>query len=301
VGVTSSLAVDGAWWTEHRRGQMYVALAALAWSTAGILQRELPVGLGTQVAGRALFAFVALALFVLVLARRGSIASLRPGPAEVGFAAATAVASASFIVALNYTSVAHVLFLQACSPIMAALLAWVVLGEPIARRSWLAMLTALAGVGVMVGVPGGSALANVLSITMAFAFAVAIVIARRHRDVSMAPATCLAQLMILCGAVPFAHPGGVDGRSLVLLILLGAGQIGLGLAFLTIGARLIPAAEIAMITLLEVVLGPLWVWLAISERPSNATLAGGAIVVAAVLLQAAGERQVRGRGLSPPV
>ena len=95
----------------------------------------------------------------------------------------------------------------------------------------------------------------------------------------MAPAACLAQVLILVFAVPFAHPGSVDARNLVLLILLGAGQIGLGLALLSIGARLIPAAEIATITLLEVVLGPLWVWMAVSERPSTATLIGGAIVV----------------------
>jgi len=67
--------------------------------------------------------------------------------------------------------------------------------------------------------------------------------------------------------------------------LLGVTQIGLGLVFLTIGARLIPAAEVALLTLLEIVLGPLWVWLALGERPSAATLAGGAIVLGAVIVQ----------------
>jgi drug/metabolite transporter (DMT)-like permease len=69
------------------------------------------------------------------------------------------------------------------------------------------------------------------------------------------------------------------------LALLGAGQIGVGLILLTIGARLIPAAQVALISLLEVVLGPLWVWLAVGEQPAVATLIGGAIVVAAVVLQ----------------
>jgi drug/metabolite transporter (DMT)-like permease len=96
-------------------------------------------------------------------------------------------------------------------------------------------------------------------------------------------------VLILVCAVPFAHPGSVDLRNLVLLILLGAGQIGLGLALLSVGARLIPAAEIATITLLEVVLGPLWVWLIVSERPSAGILVGGAVVVVGVLLQATGE------------
>ena len=118
------------------------------------------------------------------------------------------------------------------------------------------------------------------------------------RTASLMTPAKLAQVMILVCAVPFAHPGSVDGRNLVLLILLGAGQIGLGLALLSVGARLIPAAEIATITQLEVVLGPLWVWIVVSERPSAATLIGGAIVTAAVLLQAGGERPPA--AVSPP-
>jgi drug/metabolite transporter (DMT)-like permease len=266
-----------------------------------VLQRELDVGLGTQVAGRAFFAGLALATFVLATQRSTLRADLRrSGWPMFGFAAAMALASASFIVALNYTSVAHVLFMQAAAPLMAALLGRVFLGEPVSSRSWAAMLVALAGVGVMVGAPGGGALANALSIVMSLSFATSLIIARRHRDVSMAPATCLGQLLILVFAAPFAEPATVDARNLVLLVLLGAGQIGLGLALLTVGARLIPATEIAMITLLEVVLGPLWVWIAVSERPSNATLLGGAIVVCGVLLQAGGSDPPRRSRVTPP-
>ena len=83
-------------------------------------------------------------------------------------------------------------------------------------------------------------------------------------------------------------------------MLLGGGQIGLGLALLTIGARLIPAAQVGLITLLEVVLGPLWVWLALSERPGTATLAGGAIVIAAIVIQTSGAPASERGGIAPP-
>ena len=282
------MAIDSISRSQHRRGQTYVALAALAWSTAGVLQRELHVGLGTQVAGRAFFAFVALAVFVAAARRREPATPMRgSGWAMLGVSVSTALASGSFIVALNYSTVANVLFLQAAAPMVAALLAWLMLGEPVSRRSWMAMVIALAGVGVMVGAPGnGGILVILLTIVIPLSFAVSIVITRHHRHMSMAPATALAQILILVCAAPFAHPGAVNGRNLVLLILLGAGQIGLGLALLSIGARLIPAAEIATITLLEVVLGPLWVWMAVGERPSTATLVGGAVVIAAVVIQA---------------
>jgi drug/metabolite transporter (DMT)-like permease len=271
----------------RRRGQLLIAAAAVAWSTAGGLQREVSVDTTTQLAGRAFFAFLALAAFVAVRNRRGTIGAFRSmGPAGLGVAVCTAIASGSFIVALNHAAVANVLFLQAVSPIAAALLAWVALGERITARSGLAMAIALAGVGVMVGGPGsGGAVGVGVSLVMTLAFAGSIVITRHRRDVSMAPAICLSQLLVVLVAGPFSQPGTVGKHDLVVLVLLGVGQMGLGLVLFTMGARLIVASEVALITLLEVVLGPFWAWVAVSETPAPSTVLGGAVVVAAVLLQ----------------
>jgi drug/metabolite transporter (DMT)-like permease len=204
----------------------------------------------------------------------------------VAIAVLMAISSGSFIVALNHTSVANVLFMQSLAPILAALLART-LGEPTPRRTWLTMAIALAGVTVMVGGPGRpNTLGLGLSFLVSASFAGILVITRHRRDVSMAPATCLSQALVVLVAGPFASPGSVGARDTLYFVLLGVGQIGLGFVFLTVGARLIPAAEVALITLLEVVLGPLWVWIALSEQPGTATLVGGAIVLIAVALQA---------------
>jgi drug/metabolite transporter (DMT)-like permease len=285
----STLAVAAERIPVRRRGQAYIVLAALAWSTAGLLQRELSVGTATQVAGRAVFA--ALALLVFVAAHdRGWRAFATLGRAELAVAVLTAIASGTFIVALNHATVANVLFMQAVSPIIAAVIAWAVLHEAIGKRTAFATAAAVAGVGVMAGGPGRpGALGLGLSILMTFSFAVALVITRHRRDISMAPAICLSQVIVLVAFAPFAHPGSASLRDLGLMVTLGVTQIGLGLAFMTMGARLIAATEVALISLLEVVLGPLWVWLALSERPSNATFVGGAIVVGAVVLQATNE------------
>src|ERR671926_870138 len=101
----------------------------------------------------------------------------------------------------------------------------------------------------------------------------------------MAPATCLAQAILVAAFLPFASPGEIGGADVLWLATLGIGQIGLGFALLTVGARLIPAAQVGLLTLLEVVLGPVWVWLALDERPSTLTLVGGAIVIIAIVLQ----------------
>ena len=275
---------------QQRRGQIYVALAAVAWSTAGLLQRQLSLDTATQVVGRALFAALALLAYVAVAERGRVLRACRSvGLAGVGFALCLAVASAAFIAALNHTTVARVLFIQAVSPVLAALLARVLLGEPVTRRTAVAMAVALAGVGVMLGAPGsGDALGDGLAVVMAFSFALALVITRHRRDVSMAPATCLSQLLLLVALFPLATPADVGGDDALWLAVMGGTQIGLGLALLAIGARLIPAAQVGLITLLEVVLGPIWVWIALSEQPDTATLVGGAIVIGAIVVQSLG-------------
>jgi len=272
---------------DRRRGQLFVALAAVAWSTAGVMQRELSVDTATQLAGRAFFAFFALLAFVALLNRGRPVAAFRSmGSAGLAVAVCTAFASGFFIVALNYANVANVLFMQAVAPIAAGLLAWIALGESISRRSWVAMVIAVLGVALMVGGPGSGGVVGVgSSVVMTLAFAVGIVITRHRRDVSMAPAICLSQLLVVLAVAPFASFGSVSEHDLAFLVLLGVAQMGLGLAFLTIGARLIPAAEIALITLLEVVLAPLWVWIAISERPAPTAILGGVVVILAAVLQ----------------
>ncbi|HSC91992.1 MAG TPA: DMT family transporter [Gaiellaceae bacterium] len=273
-----------------REGRLAILLAALAWSTAGLGQRGLDASAVTQVAGRAFFAAIALFVLVVAMERRATVrAFLGMGRSGLAMTVFLGISSGAFLLALNHTSVANVLFMQAAAPMMAALLGWVLISEPVDARTWLALLLAGAGVVVMAA---GSLDAGVgavgLPLLMTVSFAAVIVIARHRRDVSMMPATCASQVLVVAVCAPFVSLGSVTGSDWAILAALGVGQMGLGLAFLTIGARLIPPAQVALISLLEVVLGPLWVWLAYGERPSAATLVGGAVVVAAVLVQAVG-------------
>jgi drug/metabolite transporter (DMT)-like permease len=282
-----TVAIDA---RSQRRGQIYVALAAVAWSTAGVLQRQLTLDTATQVSGRAVFAGAALLAYIAVV-ERGRVADAfrSVGLAGVAVAICIATASGSFIAALNHTSVARVLFILAAAPVLAALLARLMLGEPITRRTVVALGVAAVGVTVMLGAPGeGSLAGDGLSFLAALAFALSIVITRRRHDVSMAPATCLSQAILVAVFLPFASPGEIAGDDVAWLAALGIGQVGLGLMLFTVGARLIPAAQVGLITLLEVVLGPLWVWIALDEQPSTLTLVGGAIVVVAIVIQTRG-------------
>jgi len=233
---------------------------------------------------------VALAAFVAVKERSRTITVFRSmGVAGLGVAVCTAFASGLFIVALNHATVANVLFMQAVSPIAAALLAWIALGESVTARAGVAMAVAVVGVGLMVGGPGSGGLLGVgAAAGMTLSYSVAIVITRHRRDISMTPAICLSQLLLVLVVAPLAAPASIGQHDLVFLVLLGVGQMGLGLVLFAMGARLIVASEIALITLLEVVLGPFWAWVAVSEKPALTTVVGGAVVVAAVLLQTTG-------------
>jgi drug/metabolite transporter (DMT)-like permease len=148
------------------------------------------------------------------------------------------------------------------------------------------MVVALAGLTLMLGAPGeGSLAGDGLSFLAALAFALVIVITRWRHDVSMVPAACVSQAILVAAFLPFASPGEIGTGDALWLAALGIGQIGVGFVLFTVGARLIPAAQAGLITLLEVVLGPVWVWVALDERPSTLTLVGGAIVIAGIVIQ----------------
>jgi drug/metabolite transporter (DMT)-like permease len=297
------VALEGS--RRQRRGQIYVALAAVAWSTAGVLQRQLTLDTPTQVFGRAAFAGAALLVYIALVERGRVVEAFRSvGLAGVAVAVCVATASGSFIAALNHTSVARVLFILAVAPVLAALLARVTLGESITRRTVVAMAVALVGLALMLGAPGeGSLAGDGLAFLTALAFALVIVITRWRHDVSMTPATCLSQAILIVVFLPFASTGEIGGGDLVWLAALGIGQIGLGFVLFTAGARLIPAAQAGLITLLEIVLGPVWVWLALDERPNTLTLVGGAIVIVAIVIQTRGSppaETAEERGLPAP-
>jgi drug/metabolite transporter (DMT)-like permease len=275
----------------RRRGQFLVTFAAIAWSVAGVLQRGMHISVATQLSARALVAFIALSAVVVYEAHRAEIplvAFVRAiGWLGIAFALCLSGASACFIFALNRTTVANVLFLQALSPIIAVVLARIFLAERVSQRAAIATCIALVGVGVMVGGPQQGAMTGLIAaFGVAVLFAISIVFTRSAKEVSMSPASALSQLVIFLSALPFAQYTTIERPDLIRLLALGVFQMGLGqLCFIT-GARLLATSETALFTLLEIVLGPLWVWWFYRESPGTATLIGGAIVLCAVVFQA---------------
>ena len=269
-----------------RRGPLLVAGAAACWSSGGLIARLVTTSPWTTSLWRSLFASVFLVLVLWIVRRRSIFAQWRAGGGPVvAVAVCMAVASTCFILSLAHTSVAKTLILMSMGPYVAALLGWTLLGERVAPRTWLTMGVALAGAVVMVSdsYRRGAMLGDLLAVAMAGSFAVATVLVRRHPEIQMAPAAALATALTALIALPFADPLATTSRDLALRAFFGVGQFGVGFLLFMAGARLIPVAESSLIGMLETVLGPLWVWLALNERPGAASLMGGALILAALL------------------
>jgi drug/metabolite transporter (DMT)-like permease len=273
-----------------RRGALLVAGAAVCWSSGGLIVRLVGTGPWTTSLWRSVFASVFLAALLSVVRRRSIIAQWREGGLPVVLVAACmAAASTCFIFSLAYTSVANTLILMSTGPYVVGVLGWIWLGETVAPRTWLTMSVALAGTIVMVSssYARGTGFGDLLAILMAVSFAVATVLVRRHPEIQMAPAAALATALTGLIALPLAEPFAISTRDLALLAFFGVGQFGAGFLLFMTGARLLPAAETALIGMLETVLGPLWVWLVLAERPSPASLTGGALIFGALAINTA--------------
>jgi drug/metabolite transporter (DMT)-like permease len=276
----------------RQRGALFVACAAVCWSSGGLIVRLVGTGPWTTNFWRSFFAAVFLAVVLSLAERRSIVLQWRDGGRPVVLAAACmALASTCFIFSLAYTTVANTLILMSTGPYVAGLLAWLLLGERVAVRTWLAMGVALAGVVVMVSdsYGRGTIAGDLLALVMAASFAVATVLVRSHPDIKMAPAAALATTLTALVALPMASPFAIVPRDLGLLAAFGMAQFAVGFLLFMRGAQLIPAAEALLIGMLEVVLGPLWVWLVLGERPAGVALVGGALILAALLINSAVE------------
>ena len=269
-----------------------VTTAAVCWSTGGLIVRLVGTDPWTTVFWRSVFCGAFLSLAVAV-AYRGRLHRLTRdiGGAGVLMAACFAIASTCFIMSLARTSVANALIIQSLSPFIAGIGGWLCLGERVRRRTWVAMTVALGGTVVMLwgSTATGSRIGDLLALCTATAFAAATVIIRRHRAVPMPAAAGLAAGMGAVLAIGPAAPSSAALGDLVLLALFGIGQLGTGLLLFTAGARLIPVAEASLIAVLESVLGPVWVWLVVGEQPGAYSIAGGAIILSALVAHTAAD------------
>ena len=199
-----------------------------------------------------------------------------------------AVAFTGYVWGVMHSTVANALFLISASPLVAAFLGWMVLRERVARSMWFAMFGVIVGVTIMIGegLAEGDLLGDLAALASAVGFAGFSVAIRRGRDTDMSPTILIGAAITTAFSAVMAAAGGTGLAAPMMDVGLAAAYgvlvIGAGIFMLTIGARNVPAAELLVLSLTEVVFASIWVWLAFGEVPSVLTLVGGLIILGSI-------------------
>jgi drug/metabolite transporter (DMT)-like permease len=271
---------------DYTRGVALVTGAALIWSLGGLVARLIENDNSwTTIFWRSASAFAFLLAFLAITDGRQAprrLAGMGWQGLIVGLCFAGA--SISFIVALSLTSVAKVLIIMSATPLIAAIFGLIFMGEAIGRATYVTIAAVMAGTAIMVsgGDTSGSLAGDAVALLVPISLAGAIVVSRSNAHIQMLPAACLGAGLAALISLPMASPFDVSARDLTIMLLFGSVQLGLGLVLFVMGVRLIPAAQSALIGMLEPILGPVWVWIALGERPTVQVAIGGAIVIAAI-------------------
>ncbi len=274
----------------YAAGVVMVLAAGVCLSFGGLIVRHIEAADIWLVVFYRSATFAVTILLYLTVVYRGRLIGpfLAVGREGVVVAVSLGIGSTCFILALDLTTVANVVFILSAGPFLTAVLARLVLGERVQLVTWLAMALALCGIALMVleGLGSGRLSGNLVAFGAAAAFAAMVIAMRRAKLVDMVPASCLGGVVGAAFSATMVGGFAVSGHDLGLAVLLGSGQLGAGFVLITIGTRRVPAAEVPLLALTEVVLAPLWVWLWVDEAPGRLTLLGGVVVLTAVLGQA---------------
>ncbi|HEU4922787.1 MAG TPA: DMT family transporter [Burkholderiales bacterium] len=268
-------------------GLALMVAAPVLWSSAGAVTRHIQSAAPfEQVFWRSLFAFVFVFSVLVFQQKHPWKAARAAGVPGLLSGLMWAVMFTAFLFALSMTTTANALVVMAVSPLLTAVFAWLFLKDPLLTRTWIAAGAALLGIAWMFSAQlsahyAGMAVAFIIPVAAAINV---VVLRASHTHLDLVPAVMLGGALSCLIALPFALPFSSSARDLVLLAFLGLFQLGLPCMLLVLSSRVLTAPEIALLGLLEVVLGPLWAWLGAGEEPAPATLVGGTIVVAALVM-----------------
>jgi drug/metabolite transporter (DMT)-like permease len=279
----------------RRRGVMLVLTATVLWSLAGLFARLLAhLDVWTVLGWRALLGSASISIVGLVEWRRGRLDNpFGFGPLSPLVALLAMIAISAYTASVMTTTIADVMVIYATLPFVAAAIGWLVNHERVSPRTLIASAVALAGIVLIFanGLGSGRLLGQGLSALMTLAFAGMVVLQRRQPKASMIAVNAIGALGSgLFGLINSPHPP-LGLYDLAVLFAFGLTTIGLSFVLFMEGAKFIPSAEAGLISLLDVVLGPIWVFLAFGENPGAATLFGGAIVLGAALWRMAPDLQ----------
>ncbi|MGM0701041.1 MAG: DMT family transporter [Pseudomonadota bacterium] len=290
-------------WLSHRQqgllmtggGALIISPDALLIKVIGLPDAEILVWRGLLTA----LGFIAI---VALRHGRGFMAAYRRcGWTGIGVALLFSASTFGFVLGNQYTKGGNVLMILAGAPLIAALLSRLFLHERLPRRTWLAIGLCLLGTSLIVldDAGSGSWIGNAFALLAATGLAANFTLCRTRPGIDMSPMLTLSGLIVAGGAAAFGSLA--DGLqlppadSLVWLVLLCLLLLPLGFTLIQRGPLYLPAAEVGLLMLLEVVAGTLWVWWLLGERPAPIAFVGGALVLGTLVAKGLYERRLERR------
>lgn len=270
-------------------GTVLILLGGVFLSTGGILIRFLSVTDSWAVLFYRSIGFVSLLLIVICFRHgRNTVGAFRAvGTNGLWMALTLGCGFTSYVFSMMLTTVANVSFIISAGPLFAAVFGWLLLKERVSLMTCLVIAGAVIGMGLMFvdGLSGDRMTGNLVALMLPLTFGLMVVLIRRAGDMDMLPATCMAGVFSGLIGLVFSDSLEISMDDLGILLVLGVVQLGMGFMLITIGTRYIPAAEVALLSLSESILGPVLAWLILVEIPTPMALAGGTIVLSCVAIQ----------------
>jgi len=270
----------------YRRGILQLVASGIFLSTSGIALRIIEEADGWQILFYRSLALSVTILLILVFQKGSRFFDEFRGLGwnDCLLAVFLGTGFVAYVFALLYNTVANALFIFSCAPFLAGFLGWILLGERVATRTWLAIGVAMSGLAVMVGseLAVSRYLGTLLALWIPIAYAASIIAVRRSKRDNMLVALCLAGLVAGGLSAFFVTDYALTPRELIISLYLGVFQVGVGFTLVVLGSRYVPAAQVGLLALGEPVLAPIWAWMGVGEVPGLATIVGGTIIFLAI-------------------
>lgn len=293
-GAVSRLGVRTSRLSDATKGVLLVATGVVVLSPDSLLIRLMTVDEGTLLLLRGAFSFVGYVVLQQLLAggvvRRDTWQLTRP---ELAVGCLFAAANVLFVTSILRANAALALVIISSAPAFTSVFSRVFAGEAVAARTWIASWVVLAGVAAIFATePQGGELIGALAALGASVILAVTLVVRRAHQVRVLPALALGALLTAVAGAPFSDPGSIAASDVAIATALGFVVLPVSLELIWRGPRYISAPEVSLILLLEAILGPALIWLALGDPPTiQAVLAGvlilGTLATHAVLAQRA--------------
>ena len=226
------------------------------------------------------FSLVALIYILIKFKSKTPQAFRKIGVSGIWLVLILGLSNICFVFGMSNTTVANAVFIMSTGPLWAALASYFFLKKIVSAKTLIAITGSMIGIGIMFsqGIQSSNNLGNIIILAVPICFAIQLTLINKSPEIDFMPATFLAGIFVCLVGLVFIRDHAISNHDLLLILFMGAFQVGIGFMLITIGSRYIPPHRAALYILLEPVLGPIWAWLGVGEVPPTIELIGGLIV-----------------------